>query len=462
MPLFLAFLGILCLILLIIWVKLDTFISFIIVSIGLGLACGMNVHQISSAIQKGIGNILGSLVIILGFGAMLGRLVAESGAAQQITQSLIRLSGIRNIQWAMAFAGLLVGIPMFYTAGFVVVVPLIFAIGATTELPLLYIGMPMLAALSVAHGFLPPHPSPTAIAQQLHADIGKTLLYGMVAAIPSIILAGVFFGKTLRKYKPIPDPSLLTVKIMEPGELPSLTRSLLVALMPLILLTTTTLVQAFPLQEALDKSMAARMGYSYMGAFLSDAVDLIFAVIRFAGEPNMAMLISVLVAIYLLGLKRKRPMKQVMKSMEDAFKGVAPVMLVIAGSGVFMQVMSDGGVNVYIAESLKNTPVSPLILGWGIAVVIRVCTGSATVAGLTTVGILLPLLHQPAVQPELMVLAIGAGSLMFSHVNDGGFWLLKEYFNLTIRQTFATWTVMESMVSVTGLLIVLLMNQFVH
>jgi Gnt-I system high-affinity gluconate transporter len=439
MPLLLSFIGILCLILLIVWCKLDTFISFIIVSVGLGLACGMDVHQISSAIQKGIGNILGSLVIILGFGAMLGKLVAESGAAQQITQSLIRLSGIRNIQWAMAFAGLLVGIPMFYTAGFVVVVPLIFAIGASTGLPLLYIGMPMLAALSVAHGFLPPHPSPTAIAQQLHADIGKTLLYGMVAGIPSIILAGVFFGKTLRKYKPVPDPSLLTVKIMEQDQLPGLGLSLLTALMPLVLLTATTLSQT-----------------------LSPARGTFSKIIGFVGEPNMAMLISVLVAIYALGLKRGRPMKQVMKSMEDAFKGVAPVMLVIAGSGVFMQVMSDGGVNVYIAESLKNTPISPLVLGWGISAIIRVCTGSATVAGLTTVGILLPLLHQPAVQPELMVLAIGAGSLMFSHVNDGGFWLFKEYFNLTIRQTFATWTIMETIVSVSGLLIVLLLNQIVH
>jgi Gnt-I system high-affinity gluconate transporter len=398
----------------------------------------MGVHQISSAIQKGIGNILGSLVIILGFGAMLGKLVAESGAAQQITESLIRVSGLRNIQWAMAFAGLLVGIPMFYTAGFVVVVPLIFAIGASTRLPLLYIGIPMLSALSVAHGFLPPHPSPTAIAQQLHADIGKTLLYGMVAGIPCIILAGVFFGRTLRKYHPVPDPAVLTVRIMEQDQLPGLGLSLMTALMPLILLSATTASQTL-----LPAGIVSR-------------------VIGFIGEPNMAMLISVLVAIYVLGLKRGRPVKQVMKSMEEAFKGVAPVMLVIAGSGVFMQIMSDGGVNVYIAESLKNAPVSPLILGWGISAVIRVCTGSATVAGLTTVGILLPLLHQPAVQPELMVLAIGAGSLMFSHVNDGGFWLFKEYFNLTIRQTFATWTVMETIVSVAGLLIVLLMNQFVH
>ena len=199
MPLLLSFAGILCLILLIVWCKLDTFISFIVVSVGLGLACGMDVHQISGAIQKGIGNILGSLVIILGFGAMLGRLVADSGAAQQITESLIRLSGLRNIQWAMALAGLLVGIPMFYTAGFVVVVPLIFAIGATTRLPLLYIGIPMLSALSVAHGFLPPHPSPTALVMQFHANMGITLLYGLTIAIPAILIAGPLFSLTLKK-----------------------------------------------------------------------------------------------------------------------------------------------------------------------------------------------------------------------------------------------------------------------
>jgi len=446
MPLLLSFAGILCLILLIVWCKLDTFISFIVVSVGLGLACGMNVHQISGAIQKGIGNILGSLVIILGFGAMLGKLVAESGAAQQITESLIRLSGLRNIQWAMALAGLLVGIPMFYTAGFVVVVPLIFAIGASTRLPLLYIGIPMLSALSVAHGFLPPHPSPTAIAQQLHANIGKTLLYGMIAGIPAIILAGVLFGKTLRKYISVPDPSLLTVQIMTREQLPGLGVSLVAALMPLLLLTATTLSDAV----------------LRVGPTTSAWVITLKKCIAFIGDPNMAMLISVLVGIYALGLRRKKPMTKVMKSLEEALKGVAPVMLVIAGSGVFMQVMSDGGVNGYIAEILKNTPINPLILGWGIAGLIRVCTGSATVAGLTTVGILLPLLHQPAVQPELMVLAIGAGSLMFSHVNDGGFWLFKEYFNLTIRQTFATWTVMETLVSFVGLAVVLIINFIIH
>ena len=438
MPLLLSFVAILCLILLIVWCKLDTFISFVVVSVGLGLACRLDIHQISDAIQKGIGNIMGSLVIILGFGAMLGRMIADSGAAQQITQSLVRLSGIRRIQWAMALSGFLVGLPMFYSAGFMVLIPLVYAVGAATELPLLYLGIPVLSALSVAHGFLPPHPSPTAVAQQLHANIGRTLLYGIIVAIPTIILAGIVFGRTMRKYKSQPNTSLLKVQLMEPHQLPGLGLSLTVALMPLILLSATAVLGLIPGAAALKKG------------------------IDFIGDPSMDMLLSVLIGIWLLGLRRGKTMREVMRSLEDAFKGVAPVMLIIAGAGAFMQVMSEGGVNVYIANSLAHTSVSPLLLGWGVAALIRICTGSSTVAALTTVGILLPLLQHSSIRPELLVLAIGAGSMTFSHVNDGGFWLFKEYFNLTIRQTFATWTVMETMVSVAGLLMVLLLNQIVH
>jgi Gnt-I system high-affinity gluconate transporter len=438
MPLLLSFVAILCLILLIVWCRLDTFISFVVVSVGLGLACGLDIHRISDAIQKGIGNIMGSLVIILGFGAMLGRMIADSGAAQQITQSLVRLSGIRRIQWAMALSGFLVGLPMFYSAGFMVLIPLVYAVGAATELPLLYLGIPVLSALSVAHGFLPPHPSPTAIAQQLHANIGRTLLYGIIVAIPTIILAGIVFGRTMRKYKSQPNTSLLKVRLMEPHELPGLGLSLTVALMPLILLSATAVLGLIPGTGTVKKG------------------------IDFIGDPSMDMLLSVLAGIWLLGLRRGKTMGGIMRSLEDAFKGVAPVMLIIAGAGAFMQVMSEGGVNVYIANSLTHTSVSPLLLGWSVAALIRICTGSSTVAALTTVGILLPLLQHSAIRPELLVLAIGAGSMTFSHVNDGGFWLFKEYFNLTIRQTFATWTVMETIVSVAGLLMVLLLNQIVH
>lgn len=438
LPLIYVVAAILLLIALILWVKLDTFISFLIVSIGLGLACNLSTAAIGKAISTGIGNTLGSLVTILGFGAMLGKLVADSGAAQQITSSMIRLFGIKNIQWGMALAGLLVGIPMFYTAGFVVVVPLIFATGMATRLPLLYIGIPMIAALSTAHGFLPPHPSPTAISQQLGADIGKTLVYGMIISLPTIALAGPIFGKTLRKMNVTPEQGLLNITVREQKDMPGLGISLVTALLPLILLTITTSLSPF-VQE---------------GSFLHKFI-------AFIGDPNIAMLLSLLTAVYFLGIRRGESMKAVMKTIEQALKDIAPVMLIIAGAGVFMQVIKDGGINTYIGEALKDLPVSPLVLGWLISAVIRVCVGSATVAGLTTVGILLPLIQSQVAHPELMVLSIGAGSLMFSHVNDGGFWLFKEYFNLTLKQTFATWSVMETIVSVCGLLGVLVLEQFI-
>ena len=439
MPLALCIIAIFLLILLVVFFKLDTFISFLIVSIGLAIAVGMNIHQISSSITKGIGNTLGPLVIILGFGAMLGKLVADSGAAQQVTTSLTKIFGIKYMQWGMALAGLIIGIPLFYTAGFIVVVPLIFAVAATTRLPLLYIGIPMLAALSVAHGFLPPHPSPTAIAEQLHADMSKTLIYGIIIAIPTIALAGPLFAKTLRKYNPAPSNNILQIKSLPVIKLPGIGISLITALMPGILLALTAIILNW-IPEATP----------------------IGKILEFIGDPNIAMLLSVLTAVYFLGIKRGKKIPAIMNQLEEAFKSISVILLIIAGSGIFMQVMSDGGVSVYIGQILKGMQLSSLIAGWLIAAIIRVCIGSATVAGLTTVGIMLPVLdvHQQ-VQPELMVLSIGAGSLMFSHVNDGGFWLFKEYFNLTIKQTFLTWTLMETIVSVTGLITVLILSHFV-
>lgn len=439
MPLLLCIVAILLLIILVVYFKIDTFISFLLVSISLGIAVGMNIHQISSSITKGIGNTLGPLVIILGFGAMLGKLVADSGAAQQITDSLTKIFGAKYIQWGMALAGLIIGIPLFYTAGFIVVVPLIFAIAATTRLPLLYVGIPMLAALSVAHGFLPPHPSPTAIAEQLHADMSKTLIYGILIAIPTITLAGPLFAKTLGRFHPKPSNTILQIEPMPQSERPTLGISLFTALMPVILLAVTAII-----------------------LFIISPESFLGKVLTFIGDPNIAMLLSVLIAIYFLGMKRGKKIPFIMKQLEEAFKSISVILLIIAGSGIFMQVMSDGGVSVYIGQLLKDMQLSPLILGWLIAAIIRVCIGSATVAGLTTVGIMLPILgYNQHIHPELMVLSIGAGSLMFSHVNDGGFWLFKEYFNLTIKQTFLTWTVMETLVSITGLIMVLILNYFV-
>ena len=435
MPLLLTFLAILSLILLIAWLKIDTFISFLLVSIALGLSSGLDVTAVSKAIQRGVGNTLGDLVLIVGFGAMLGKMVADSGAAQRITDALIGIFGKKYIQWGMALAGFVIGIPLFYNAGFVIVIPLIFMISATARLPLLYIGIPMLSALSVAHGYLPPHPSPAAIASQLNADIGKTLLYGLIVSIPAIAIAGPIFGSTLKRFQPKPDTELFDIRPRPSSELPGLGISVFTALLPVFLLTSmSALKKLYP-----DNQLLALLA-----------------------EPYFGMLISVLFAAYALGILRGLSMKAVSKSMEEAFKGVSVILLIIAGAGVFKEIMTASGVSTYIAESLKGADISPLILSWAIAALIRICVGSATVAGLTTVGILLPLLTNSTASPELLVLAIGSGSLMFSHVNDGGFWLFKEYFNLSIKDTLLTWSVMETIVSVMGLIGVLLLNLFIQ
>jgi Gnt-I system high-affinity gluconate transporter len=435
MPILLTLIAIIALVVLVAFVKLDTFISFILIAISLGLATGMEIPAIGKAIQTGIGGTLGDLILIIGFGAMLGKLVAESGAAQRITDTLISIFGKKYLQWGLALAGFIIGIPLFYNAGFIIVVPLIFSIAVSTGMPILYVGIPMLSALSVAHGYLPPHPSPAAIASQLKADVGQTLIYGIIIAIPAIAIAGPIFGRTLKKYKPVMDTSLFNLKPIPKDKQPSLTESLLVALMPVVLLTLTSFIKKY----APDNE-----------------------IVLLIAEPYVGMLLSLLLAIYLLGIKQGKSIREVSKQLEEAFKSCSVILLIIAGAGALKQILKDSGTSDYIGQQLQGFAINPLVLGWTIAAVLRLCVGSATVAGLTAVGILAPLIqHQTGVKPELMVLSIGAGSLLFSHLNDGGFWLFKEYFNLSIKDTIKTWSVMETIVSVVGLLGVLVLNLFV-
>ena len=438
MPLLIVVLGLFLLFLLIAKFKLNAFIAFIIVSLAVGIAEGMELQGVIQSIQNGIGNTLGFLVIILGLGAMLGKLVADSGAAQQITTKLVSKFGIGNIQWALVLTGFIVGIPMFYSVGFVILIPLIFTIAASTGLPLLYVGLPMIASLSVTHGFLPPHPAPTAIATMFNADVGKTLLYGTIIAIPAIILAGPLFSRTIKNITATPLKEFVNPTILKEEEMPKINISILTALLPVILIMLATAADLL-----LPKDAA------------------ILPLVKFIGNPVIAMLIAVLVAIYTLGLARGKDMTQIMGSVASSISGITMVLLIIAGAGALKEVLVDSGVSDYIANMLKDSSFSPLLLAWLVATVIRVCVGSATVAGLTTAGIVLPLVSATGVSAELMVLAIGSGSLMLSHVNDGGFWLFKEYFNLSIKDTLRTWTVMETTVGVVGLIGVLILSIFV-
>jgi Gnt-I system high-affinity gluconate transporter len=432
----LALAGIVALILLLAVARLNAFLAFLIVCIGVGLAAGLSPTQVSAAIQKGLGDTLGSLAIVIGLGAMLGKIVAESGAAQRIASSLMRLSGPRYVQWALMATGFIVGLPLFYAVGFVLVIPVIFSVAAQYRLPTVYVGLPMLAALSVTHGYLPPHPAPAALVQQFHADMGLTLLYGIVIAIPAILIAGPLYSRFIRHIDRAPLATFAPTLVSE-AHLPSLAASLVTALLPVGMLATGSIMVAMtttPLAQAVARA-------------LSDA--------------TLAMLCGVLAAVVLLGLRAGRGLGEVMGWCERAVADVAMMLLVVGGAGAFKQVLTEGGASTAIASALLHLPAPPLVLAWTMAGLVRVCVGSATVAGLTTAGLVAPLVTGGAADPNLMVLAIGAGSLVLSHVNDGAFWLFKEYFNLSVAETLQTWTAMETIVAIVGLAGVLVLDVWI-
>ncbi|MDO9374627.1 MAG: gluconate:H+ symporter, partial [Ferruginibacter sp.] len=313
---------------------------------------------------------------------------------------------------------------------------LIITISYKYNIPAVYIGLPMLAALSVTHGYLPPHPSPTALVMQYKADIGLTLFYGFLIAIPAIVIGGPLFARTLKSYTARPLATFAAAP-MPDGELPGLFISILTSFLPVLLITLATLTRLFvPGENGITKFILA------------------------IGDPVIAMLIAVLFAVWSLGLSRKKKMTQVMDELTGSVKDIAMILFIIGGAGALKQVLADSGTSEVIASHLLSLQVQPLVAAWCISAIIRVALGSSTVAGLTTAGIIAPLIVTSGVDPNLMVLATGAGSLMFSHVNDPGFWMFKEYFNLSLKDTLKTWSVMESIVSVVGLLGVLIIHQF--
>jgi Gnt-I system high-affinity gluconate transporter len=435
MPLVIVILGICLLLFLILVVKFNSFLSFIIVALVVGLAEGLNLDKTIVSIENGIGTTMGFLVLILGLGSMLGKLVSESGAAQRITLKLVDAFGLKHIQLALMLTGFIVGVSLFYDVGFFIMIPLVFTVAAATGLPLLYVGLPMLAALSVTHGYLPPHPAPTAIVGMFHADLGKTLVYGIIVAIPAIVVSGPFLSKALSKIPAKPLEEFVNKKVLTDEEMPGFWISFFSSLLPVILISISTIA-----------------------GFLLSEDNLIRKALGWIGNPVMAMLLSVLFAIYTLGLARGRKMTDIMNSLAHSVTSITMIMLLIAGAGALKQVLVDSGVSTYIGGLLSQSSLSPLFLGWLIATILRFCVGSATVAGITTAGIVLPLVTGGLVKPELMVLAIGSGSLMFGHVNDGGFWLFKEYFNLSVKDTMKTWVVMETSIGITGLIGVMLLS----
>jgi Gnt-I system high-affinity gluconate transporter len=439
MAFFIIILSLLLLIVLISYFKVDAFLSFVIASLLAAVCLGIPLENIPAMIDKGIGSIMGNLTLIIALGAMIGKLVAESGAAKKIADVMVGLFGIKHIQWGLMLTGFIVGIPLFYGVGFVLLIPIIFSIVYQYKLPAIYIGLPMLAALSVAFGFLPPHPSPVALASLFHADIGITLVFGIIIAIPAIIVAGPLFSQTLKGIKTGPLKLFEAHNEVSGFSIPGKANSFISATLPVFMLIFVALISTiFP--------------------DMPSGLSSVFALI---GSPSVVMLIAVIIATYTLGIRQGRSMKEVMVIYTDAIKDIAGILLIIAGSGIFKQVMEDSGVSLLMANAMQELPVHPLILGWMIAGIIRGCVGSATIAALTAAGVIMPLAIQTQVNPNLMVLALGAGSLMFSHVNDSGFWLFKEYFNISIKDTLRSWSVMEIIVSVMGIIGVWILHLFV-
>jgi Gnt-I system high-affinity gluconate transporter len=418
--------------------KVSPFISLLIVAILAGLFLGMKPDQLLVSIEKGVGSTLGGLALIICLGAFLGKILEVTGATEQITSTLIRAFGQQYIQWAVMLTGFLMGIPLYYNAGFVILVPLVVALTRKTGLPLLYIVIPMAASLSTTHCFLPPHPGPVVLVKAFNANMGLVLLYGIILAIPAVIVAGPLLGRLLQHITTKEQDEALTAVAVQSKALPSITSSLLFALMPVCLIALAVVA----------------------GHFLPEGSRL-QTILLFTGDSMIALLITVLLAGYQLGRKAGKSVAQMMQLLSDSIAGIAMILLIITAGGVFKQVLVDSGTSTYIAGFSKQWNMPPLLFAWVVTALLRVMIGSATVAGITAAGVVAPLLATGQTSPELMVLAVGAGSVFGSHINDSGFWMFKEFFQLSLSQTLRSWTVMETIISIIGLAGVLVLDMIV-
>ncbi len=423
--------------------KLHPFVALISVSLGMGVAAGMPLGAAVKAFQDGVGNVLGFIAIVLGLGTMLGKMMAESGAATRIATTLIALFGERRVHWAIMVVAFIVGIPVFFQVGFVLLIPLVFTIARRTGMSLVKIGIPLVAGLSVVHGMLPPHPAAMLAVSAYNADVGLTILYGLIVGLPIASLAGPIFATWIAPRIALPAENPLAAQLegsaggsgaVQPT--PSFGISIFTVLIPVILML---------LASAADITL--------------NPTNSVRSALHWVGNPIVALLLALLFSFWSLGRPRHFTREEVMKFCNDCLGPTATILLVIGAGGGFNQVLVQSGVGGAVANLAIGSQASPFVLAWTVAALIRVATGSATVAMTTAAGIVAPIaLAIPGTNAELLVLATGAGSLVLSHVNDAGFWLIKEFFNMTVPQTLKTWTVAETIIGVAGLGFTLLLS----
>ncbi|MBD8555932.1 GntP family permease [Rhizobium sp. CFBP 8762] len=431
------------LVLLITRFKIHPFIALTIAAGFLGLTSGMPTELVMKSFQDGFGGVLGFVGIVLGLGTMLGKLMAESGGADQIAQTLIRSFGRERVHWAMMLAAFLVGLPLFFEIGFVLLVPLVYIVARRSGVSIVKIGIPLLAGLSVVHGLVPPHPGPLLAISVFGADIGKTIFYGLIVGLPTAAIAGPIYGAYIAKKIPgRASPELVEQFVrddVDASRLPSFKVTLVTILMPVFLMLLKALADI-----ALPEQNVVRIW-----------MDLI-------GHPITSLLVALLLAFYTFGTAVGFSREKIVTLVNDSLAPVAAIVLIVGAGGGFKQMLVASGVGNVIGNMAVQASVSPILLAWLVAAVIRIATGSATVATITGAGIVVPVIALvPGVNRELLVLATGAGSVILSHVNDAGFWLVKQYFNMTVAETFKTWSMMETIISVVGLGFIMLLSLFV-
>lgn len=433
-----ALVAVVGLIILVARFKLHAFLALILASLFVGLCSGMELTKIAEAFKDGVGTTLGFIAVVVGLGTMLGKMLAESGGAEVVARTFIRTLGEKRLHWAMMFVAFIVGLPVFFGVGLVLLAPILFTIARDTKKPLLFLGLPLVAGLSVSHGLVPPHPGAVAAIERLHADIGKTIFYAVLVGFPTAIVAGPLFGSWIGARVPVELGGIgaKLVPAARETRTPSFAITLFTILLPVLLMLLATLAELTLAKGNVWRAWA-----------------------QFIGSPLVALLTAVLFSFYSFGRACGIGRDRILKFTEDFVGPAASILLVVGAGGGFSKVLQATGADTAIADVAKGLPFSPLVLGWLIASLIRVAVGSSTVSITLAAGLMAPIVAQhPEISPELLVVALGAGSLFLSHLNDGGFWFVKEYLNMTVPQTLKTWSVMETLIAVVALLLTLLLD----
>jgi GntP family gluconate:H+ symporter len=434
--LIIAFLGVALVVLLITWVRIPAFLALAVAALFVGLAARMPLADIPRAFQAGVGDTLGSIAMVIGLGTVIGKLLAESGGAVVVSRALANALGERRLDWALMLSGFIIGLPVFFQVGLVLLAPVLFTAQRQGRIPLLRLGLPLVAGLSAAHGLVPPHPGPLAAIERLGADPGRTLFYSLILGLPLAIISGPIYARYIcRRVHVEPGPiAEQFTNVATHTRSPTLSVTLVTMLMPVLLMLFAAAAQIAMPDGALRRGIV------------------------FVGNPLVAMLVATILSLITFGRSCGFDRARLLKFADESLPPIAGVLLVVGAGGGFGRVLVVAHVDTAIAQAMGGLQLSPLVMGWVIASLLRLSVGSATVSVITAASIMAPIVGaMPNVNKELLVVSIGAGSLIASHVNDGGFWLVKEYLNMSVPQTLATWTVIETIVAVAGLVGVILL-----